>query len=79
MIVVFFYIILLCLAFMGLLAIACFIAAMWIAAVIIDLIVMSIRLARGQRGDELWRNPFSRRLIHRTPRRTPQAAYSNRR
>lgn len=79
MFVVFFYIILLCLAFMGVLAIVCFFIALWMIAIVIDLIVMGSRLARGQRGDELWRDPFSVRLVHRVPMKVPQAAHSNRR
>lgn len=79
MIIVFFYIVLLCLAVMGVLAIVCFFIALWMIAVLIDLIVMGTRLVRGQRGDELWRDPFSVRLVHRSPKKIPQAAYSNRR
>jgi hypothetical protein len=81
MLVVFFYVILISLAICGGIVIGCFIAAIWIAAVIIDAFVLLFRLATGQRGEQLWRNPFSRRITATTERaaKTTQAAYSNRR
>lgn len=79
--ILFWYVLLIALAICGLIAIGCFIAAIWIAAVIIDIFVLLFRLATGQRGELLWRNPFSKRITTTTKKaaRTTQAAYSNRR
>jgi hypothetical protein len=78
--IVFWYVLLIALAICGLIAIGCFIAAIWIAAVIVDVFVLLFRLASGQRGEQLWRNPFRRRITTTTKRAasTTQAAYSNR-
>lgn len=74
------YVLLIALAICGLIAIGCLIAAIWIAAAIIDAFVLVLRLAAGQRGEMLWRDPFHRRITTTTKRaaRTSHAAYSNR-
>lgn len=79
--ILFWYVLLIALAICGLIAIGCFIAAIWIVAVVIDAFVLLFRLAGGQRGEQLWRNPFSRRITTTTKKaaRTTQTTYSNRR
>jgi hypothetical protein len=79
MFLIFFYISLICLALMGALAIACFVIALWMIAIIVDLFVLGYRLLDGQRGAQLWRDPFSKRILVKTgtATRTTQAASSN--
>lgn len=77
MIVLFFFVVLICLAIAGIIFIAEMIFAFWMVAAAIALLVLVFRLLQGQRGEQLWRKPFSRRL---RPKKPPsQAAYSNRR
>ncbi len=76
MIVFLFYVMVICFAIMSLIVLALFYAAFWFVAIVVGLCVIVYRLARGQRGEQLWRDPFSRRLREK---RTSQAACSNRR
>lgn len=79
MIVVFWYVVLLWLALCGLIILACLYVAMWTVAGAVAIVMILIRAARGQRGDEMLRQPFTPRFPRLIKRPVPQAKYSNRR
>lgn len=54
------YVLLISLAVVGIVVIACLYVAMWLAAIVAAVGVFAFRFASGQRGDQLWRKPFTR-------------------
>jgi purine-cytosine permease-like protein len=73
------YVLLICMAVMGVIALAAFYVAMWIVAIIAALVIYAARFASGQRGEQLWRKPFSPRIKIKLPAAISQARFSNRR
>jgi hypothetical protein len=70
------YVLMLWLALCGLVVIACLYVAMWLVAIVAAVAMIGFRLARGQRGDDLWRMPFKPHVPGRPAVR--QALYSDR-
>jgi hypothetical protein len=73
------YVLLIWFALMGVIALALFYVAMWIVAAFAAAVMIGLRAARGQRGNQLWRKPFTPRLKITIPATISQARYSNRR
>jgi hypothetical protein len=74
-----FYVLLIWFALMGVIVLALFYVAMWIAAALAAAAMIGLRAARGQRGNQLWRKPFTPRLKITMPATISPAKYSNRR
>jgi hypothetical protein len=77
--IILWYVLLIWLAICGLIAFACVYLAMWIVAIFASVVMIGLRAARGQRGDQLWRKPFTPRLKLRIPAAVSPARYSDRR
>jgi hypothetical protein len=77
--IIIWYILALWLALCGLIVIACLYIAMWIVAILAAVVMIGLRAARGQRGDQLWRKPFTPRLKLKIPAVAAPARYSDRR
>jgi hypothetical protein len=77
--IVLWYILLLWLAVCGIVVIACFYLALWIVAIFAAVVMIGIRAARGQRGDQLFRKPFTPRIKLKRPAAVSQARFSDRR
>jgi hypothetical protein len=77
--IVIWYVLLIWLAICGLIAIACLYIAMWIVAIFAAAVMMGLRAVRGQRGDQLFRQPFTPRIKLKIPAAVSQARYSDRR
>jgi hypothetical protein len=73
------YVLLICLAVMGVIALAALYVAMWIVAIIAAIVIFAVRFVSGQRGEQLWRRPFSPRIKIKLPAVISQAHFSNRR
>lgn len=79
MIIIFWYFMLIVLAMCGLMVLAIFWILQWLVAITIAVVLFLIRRISGQRGDELWRDPFSPRPPLGASKPIPQARWSNRR
>jgi 1,4-dihydroxy-2-naphthoate octaprenyltransferase len=77
--IVVWYAALLSFAICGVIVLVALYVATWSLAIILALFVWAYRLARGQRGSQVWRRPFTPRLRAKIPRAIPQARYSARR
>jgi hypothetical protein len=73
------YVLAIWLAICGLIVVACLFIALWTVAILAAVAMTGLRAARGQRGDQLWRKPFTPRLPFKVPHKTPQARFSDRR
>jgi hypothetical protein len=71
------YMLLIFAAILGAVVIACFYIAMWLVAIVVALGVFAFRLASGQRGDQLWRRPWTPHI--KTPAAISQMRISDRR
>lgn len=79
MFVIFYYVVIVYLALMGIILFAMFYVAMWVVAAVIAILVWAFRVIRGQRGEQLWRRPFTPPTISGVKRAVSQAQYSDRR
>jgi hypothetical protein len=72
------YVLLIWLALCGAIVLACLYVAMWLVAIVAALCMAGFRLARGERGEGLWRMPFKPRVPAQRIA-VPQAHFSDRR
>jgi hypothetical protein len=77
--IIIWYVLLIWLAICGLIAFACVYIAMWIVAILAAVMMIGLRAARGQRGNQLWRKPFTPGRRFKIPPAVPQARWSDRR